>query len=163
MSYKIDVGDLAVRSRACLKFLKSGNRVKLSVMFRGREQTHVDLGFELLNKIAADPDIAEWGAMEGRAKRDGRAVTQMMSVRSERMKLETERRKAKEKADKKAVKAGKKVELVEEEEEDLTVTDKELDSLNEEAAALLEEMEGEEDGDVDVLASLGGETSDLFG
>ena len=64
MSYKIDVGDLEVRRKNALKFLRQGNRVKVSVQFKGREQTHVDLGFKLLETFAESEGLAEWGVMD---------------------------------------------------------------------------------------------------
>merc|ERR1719506_1589521 len=94
MSYKIDVGDLDVRRRNALKFLKQGNRVKVSVQFKGREQTPVDLGFKLLETFAESEGLAEWGVMD-KPKREGRQVSAMMSVRSEMVKKERERERQK--------------------------------------------------------------------
>merc|ERR1712228_569879 len=54
MSYKIDVHDYGVRKKNALKFLNQGNRVKCTVMFRGREMQHDNLGFDLLQKLAED-------------------------------------------------------------------------------------------------------------
>lgn len=68
MSYKIDTHDYAVRKRAAVKFLESGSRVKAVIQFRGREQQHMDLGDDLLKKLAAD--CAEL-ANADRPKREG--------------------------------------------------------------------------------------------
>jgi len=69
MSYKIDVHDYGVRKKNAEKFLLQGNRVKCTVMFRGREAQHDKLGFELLDKM-----IEELGAIavrDGKAKKEG--------------------------------------------------------------------------------------------
>merc|ERR1712032_1207918 len=54
MSYKIDVHDYGVRAKNAAKFIRQGNRVKATVMFRGREVQHDKLGFELLDRFAVD-------------------------------------------------------------------------------------------------------------
>merc|ERR1712071_284905 len=69
MSYKIDVHDYEVRKKAANKFILQGNRVKCSIMFKGREIQHDKLGFELLDKLAGE--LEEICVMEGRPKRDG--------------------------------------------------------------------------------------------
>eukprot|EP00428_Durinskia_dybowskii_P050735 CAMPEP_0170308918 /NCGR_PEP_ID=MMETSP0116_2-20130129/54910_1 /TAXON_ID=400756 /ORGANISM="Durinskia baltica, Strain CSIRO CS-38" /LENGTH=282 /DNA_ID=CAMNT_0010561123 /DNA_START=251 /DNA_END=1099 /DNA_ORIENTATION=- len=104
MSYKIDVHDYDVRKKSALKFLNQGNRVKCTVMFRGREVQHDQLGFELLDKLAADLDTV--CVREGKAKREGRNLSLIISPRPEVLKRVNELRRADEKAKKK-----KKVEL----------------------------------------------------
>eukprot|EP00518_Triparma_eleuthera_P002966 CAMPEP_0182453240 /NCGR_PEP_ID=MMETSP1319-20130603/388_1 /TAXON_ID=172717 /ORGANISM="Bolidomonas pacifica, Strain RCC208" /LENGTH=263 /DNA_ID=CAMNT_0024651149 /DNA_START=486 /DNA_END=1274 /DNA_ORIENTATION=+ len=106
MSYKIDVGDLDVRRRNALKFLKQGNRVKVSVQFKGREQTHVDLGFKLLDAFADAEGIKDWGVMD-KPKREGRQVSAMMSVRPEMVKKEREREKGEERRRKREERASR--------------------------------------------------------
>ena len=68
MSYKIDTHDYDVRKRAAIKFLQGGHRVKAVVQFRGREQQHMDLGGDLLQKLATDCE--EVGSAGGRPKRE---------------------------------------------------------------------------------------------
>ena len=133
-------------------------------MFRGREQTHVDLGYELLTRFSStDAGISEWGAFEGKPKRDGRMVVQFMNVRPERMKAEVDRMKqkereaknAKKKADKLAHETGVAAAAVEEEEEEEEISDEELKSLNQ-AAMDLEDEEEEGEGEGDILEGVGG-------
>lgn len=98
MSYKIDVHDYDVRKRSAVKFLKQGNRVKCTVMFRGREVQHDKLGFELLEKLCSD--MEEVCMKEGKAKREGRNLSLIISPRPEVMKQVNENRKALDKTKK---------------------------------------------------------------
>jgi translation initiation factor IF-3 len=99
MSYKIDVHDYDVRKKNAYKFLQQGNRVKCTVMFRGREVQHDKLGFELLDKLGED--LAELAAKEGQPKREGRNLSLLLSPRAEVMKALSDGRRAEEKAKKK--------------------------------------------------------------
>lgn len=98
MSYKIDVHDYDVRKNNALKFLKQGNRVKCTVMFRGREVQHDNLGVQLLEKLA--DDLEDVCMREGRPKREGRNLSLMLGPRPEVMKAVNDSRKAEEKAKK---------------------------------------------------------------
>jgi len=99
MSYKIDVHDYEVRKKNCAKFLNQGNRVKCTVMFRGREVQHDNLGFDLLDKLANDLD--KWATKEGRPKREGRSLAFILTPRPEVVKALTDAKRAEEKAKKK--------------------------------------------------------------
>ena len=99
MSYKIDVHDYEVRKKSAIKFLKQGNRVKCTVMFRGREVTHDNLGFNLLDKLSAD--LEEMCQKESRPKREGRNISLILSPRVELLKMVNDNRKAADKAKKK--------------------------------------------------------------
>ena len=70
MSPSIDTNDLNTKIRAALKFLADGNRVKVSVRFRGREMAHTNLGEKLLMDFAAS--CAETANMEKNPKLEGR-------------------------------------------------------------------------------------------
>ena len=54
MSPSIDTNDFNTKVKSALKFLQDGNRVKVTVRFRGREMAHTSLGAELLEKFGAD-------------------------------------------------------------------------------------------------------------
>eukprot|EP00532_Pseudo-nitzschia_australis_P008359 CAMPEP_0168176972 /NCGR_PEP_ID=MMETSP0139_2-20121125/8136_1 /TAXON_ID=44445 /ORGANISM="Pseudo-nitzschia australis, Strain 10249 10 AB" /LENGTH=272 /DNA_ID=CAMNT_0008095853 /DNA_START=418 /DNA_END=1236 /DNA_ORIENTATION=+ len=101
MSYKIDVHDYEVRKKNALKFLNQGNRVKCSVMFRGREVQHDKLGFELLDKLAEELETV--CTREGRPKREGRNLSMIVTPRPEVVKQVNADRRAvdKEKKNKK--------------------------------------------------------------
>ena len=70
MSPSIDTNDFNTKVKAAQKFLSDGNRVKVSVRFRGRELTHTNLGEKLLLDFAAS--CAEIAAMEKNPKLEGR-------------------------------------------------------------------------------------------
>ena len=99
MSYKIDVHDYSVRKKNASKFLNQGNRVKCTVMFRGREVQHDKLGYELLDKLSED--LEKICVREGKAKREGRNLSLILSPRPEVLKAVNENRKAEERAKKK--------------------------------------------------------------
>lgn len=77
MSPGIDVNDLNVKLRNALKFLGEGNRVKVTVRFRGREMAHTDIGRRLLLKFAED--CGEMAAMDKDPKLDGRHMNMFLS------------------------------------------------------------------------------------
>nr|YP_009392856.1 translation initiation factor 3 [Caloglossa intermedia]ARW61418.1 translation initiation factor 3 [Caloglossa intermedia] len=54
MRYKIEEHDYKVRLNQALRFLKSGDKVKVTVVFKGREIQHVNLAINLLNKMSKD-------------------------------------------------------------------------------------------------------------
>mmetsp|Transcript_19871 Transcript_19871/g.41250 ORF Transcript_19871/g.41250 Transcript_19871/m.41250 type:complete len:347 (-) Transcript_19871:157-1197(-) len=100
MSYKIGEHDYGVRLKAASKFIRQGNRVKATVMFRGREVQHDKLGEELLNKLAKDlEDVCN---MEGRPRREGRSLGAILSPRAEVVKAINDAKRLKEKEKKKA-------------------------------------------------------------
>lgn len=71
-----DEHDLDYKIRNVKKFLEKKNRVKLTVMFRGREYAYQEVGIELLNKIA--DEINEYGTVEQEAKKEGRNATMVV-------------------------------------------------------------------------------------
>ena len=73
MSPGIDTNDLNTKMRNAIKFLKDGNRVKVSVRFRGREMAHTEIGEELL--IRFGEGCAEVANMEKKPKLEGRFMT----------------------------------------------------------------------------------------
>jgi translation initiation factor IF-3 len=95
MSYKIDVHDYDVRKKMAQRFIRQGNRVRATVMFRGREVQHEKLGFELLDKLAVDLD--EVSMREGKAKREGRNLSLLLGPRIEVLKAVNEYRKSQDK------------------------------------------------------------------
>jgi translation initiation factor IF-3 len=102
MSYKIGIGDYDVRKKNAWKFIQQGNRVKCTVTFRGREVQHDKLGFELLDKLAAE--LEDVCVKEGRPKREGRNLFLILGPRVDVLKAVNERRRAQEKNKKKAKK-----------------------------------------------------------
>jgi translation initiation factor IF-3 len=66
-----------VRLKSAQKFIAQGNRVKLVVQFRGREQQHMDLGHELMAKLVADCEGQI--ATDGRPKREGNRLSMILA------------------------------------------------------------------------------------
>lgn len=58
------------------RFLAEGNKVKLTIMFRGREMAHPELGLKILNRIAED--VAEMAMVESSPRQDGRNMTMVL-------------------------------------------------------------------------------------
>ncbi len=80
MSPGIDVNDFNVKMRNAKKFLAEGNRVKVTVRFRGREMAHTDIGVELLGRFAEG--CAEVSNVDKKPKLDGRHMTMFLSPKS---------------------------------------------------------------------------------
>ena len=77
MSPGIDVGDFNTKLKNAQKFLADGNRVKISVRFRGREMAHTDIGRDLLNKFAEL--CTEVATLDKAAKMEGRNMSIFLS------------------------------------------------------------------------------------
>ncbi|WP_084481989.1 translation initiation factor IF-3 [Corynebacterium maris] len=73
---KIDDHDYETKKNNVIRFLEKGNKVKVTIMFRGREQSRPELGFRLLDRLAEE--IAEFGVVENKPKQDGRNMTMVV-------------------------------------------------------------------------------------
>ena len=73
---KIDQHDYDTKKGHVVRFLKAGDKVKITIMFRGREQSRPELGVNLLNKLAED--VAEFGFVESAPKLDGRNMLMVL-------------------------------------------------------------------------------------
>ena len=80
MSPSIDTNDLNTKIKAALKFLGDGNRVKVSVRFRGREMAHTNLGEKLLLEFA--DACAETATMEKNPKLEGRFMAMFLTPKN---------------------------------------------------------------------------------
>jgi translation initiation factor IF-3 len=74
---KIDPHDYATKKGHVERFLKAGDKVKITIMFRGREQSRPELGFRLLQRLAEDID--ELGFVESAPKQDGRNMIMVVA------------------------------------------------------------------------------------
>ena len=81
MRYKIDEHDYQVRVNQAKRFLKSGDKVKATITFRGREIQHANLAQELLSRMAAD--LKELAEIQQAPKREGRNMMMLMSPKKE--------------------------------------------------------------------------------
>ena len=77
MRYKIDDHDYQVRVKNAKRFLKSGDKVKATVMFRGREIQHSSLAKELLKRMAVD--LEEVAEVQQAPKQEGRSMMMLLS------------------------------------------------------------------------------------
>ncbi len=73
---KIDPHDYATKKGHVVRFLSAGDKVKVTIMFRGREQSRPELGYRLLQRLAAD--VAELGFVESAPKQDGRNMIMVL-------------------------------------------------------------------------------------
>ena len=100
---KIDSHDYETKKGHVVRFLKAGDKVKITIMFRGREQSRPELGFNLLKKLA--DDVAEDGFIESAPKQDGRNMLMVLSPmrKKSEARVEVEAAKAARAADRAAI------------------------------------------------------------
>jgi translation initiation factor IF-3 len=73
---KIDAHDYETKKGHVVRFLKAGDKVKITIMFRGREQHRPELGFRLLQRLAGD--VEDLGFVESSPKQDGRNMIMVL-------------------------------------------------------------------------------------
>ncbi|GAA3902010.1 hypothetical protein Aau02nite_67590 [Amorphoplanes auranticolor] len=74
---KIDPHDYETKKGHVVRFLKAGDKVKVTIMFRGREQSRPELGFRLLRRLSEE--ISELGFVESSPKQDGRNMIMVLA------------------------------------------------------------------------------------
>jgi len=72
-----EIGDYEVKMRNLKRFLKHGDRVKVTLRFRGREMAHQELGMKLLKRV--ETDVEELGAVEQFPKMEGRQLVMLIA------------------------------------------------------------------------------------
>ena len=80
LSLNIDTHDFETKATQAIKFLKSGNRVKVSIRFRGREMAHPENGLVTMSKFAEA--VSEYGTVEKPAKLEGRSMLMFIAAKS---------------------------------------------------------------------------------
>ena len=76
LSPVIDVGDFETKLRNVTKYLQKGDRIKLTIRFKGRQMAHTELGLEVLTKFASRlEDLAD---IQDQPKLDGRVMTMLL-------------------------------------------------------------------------------------
>jgi translation initiation factor IF-3 len=73
---KIDEHDYTTKMKHVVRFLGEGNKVKLTIMFRGREMAHPELGMKILRRVA--DDVADFAVIESDPRQDGRNMTMVL-------------------------------------------------------------------------------------
>jgi translation initiation factor IF-3 len=77
-----DIGDYKIKLRKLTEFLEEGDRVKVTLRFRGREMAHQELGLELLQRVKHDLD--DYGVVEQDPKSEGRMMVMVMAPKKRR-------------------------------------------------------------------------------
>jgi translation initiation factor IF-3 len=86
---KIDPHDYGTKKSHVERFLKQGDKVKVTIMFRGREQSRPELGFRLLQRLAGD--VEELGFVESQPKQDGRNMIMVIGPHRRKSEARAER------------------------------------------------------------------------
>ncbi|MEG1840137.1 MAG: translation initiation factor IF-3 [Raoultibacter sp.] len=74
---KIDVGDYTTKKKHVLRFLEAGSKVKITIMFRGREMAHPEQGLTILERLAED--LKDRAVIENQPKMEGRNMHMLIS------------------------------------------------------------------------------------
>ena len=74
---KIDVGDYTTKKKHVLRFLSAGNKVKITIMFRGREMAHPEQGLNVLERLAED--LKPFATVESQPKLEGRNMLMLLA------------------------------------------------------------------------------------
>lgn len=82
LSPVIDVGDFETKLRNATKYLEKGDRIKLTIRFKGRQMAHTELGMEVLNRFA--DRVKEYADIEQKPKLDGRTMTCVLVPRKDK-------------------------------------------------------------------------------
>jgi len=72
-----DIGDYNIKLRKLTEFLDVGDRVKVTLRFRGREMAHQELGMEMMNRLKAD--LEELAIVEQEPKMEGRLMVMVLA------------------------------------------------------------------------------------
>lgn len=77
LSVTIDIHDFNTRKKNALEYLKKGHRVKASILFRGRQMAHTELGREVLLRFANE--LSEFSVIENEPKQEGRIMQMLLA------------------------------------------------------------------------------------
>lgn len=91
---KIDQHDYDTKKGHVVRFLSAGDKVKVTIMFRGREQSRPELGFRLLQKLAED--VQELAFIESAPKQDGRNMVMVLGPTKKKAEARAEDRRRRE-------------------------------------------------------------------
>lgn len=72
-----DIGDYQVKLRNLVRFLEAGDKVKVTMRYRGREMAHQEIGLELLKRV--EEDLLEYGDVEQRPLMEGRQMVMVIA------------------------------------------------------------------------------------
>ncbi|HWS30391.1 MAG TPA: translation initiation factor IF-3 [Clostridia bacterium] len=80
LSATIDVHDMEVKSKACTRFLQNGDKVKVSIRFRGRQARHGDIGLDVMNTFYEM--VKDNAAIDRPAKQEGRNMFMILAPKT---------------------------------------------------------------------------------
>ena len=80
LSTFIEAHDVNVKANTAIKFLKAGDKVKVSLRFRGRERDYTAKGFDVMNSFA--DQVSEYGVIDKKPKFEGRSLTMFLSPKN---------------------------------------------------------------------------------
>ena len=80
LSTFIEEHDVNVKANTAIKFLKDGDKVKVSLRFRGRERDYTAKGFDVMNSFA--DQVSEYGVIDKKPKFEGRSLTMFLSPKN---------------------------------------------------------------------------------
>ena len=80
LSLNIDVADFNTKAKHAMRFLQEGNKVKVSIRFRGREMGHPEIGLDTMNRFA--DACSEMGSVEKPAKMEGRNMLMFLAPKT---------------------------------------------------------------------------------
>ncbi len=86
---KIDPHDYETKKGHVVRFLNAGDKVKITIMFRGREQSRPELGYRLLQRLATD--VQDIGSVESAPKQDGRNMIMVLGPTRKKSEVRAER------------------------------------------------------------------------
>jgi translation initiation factor IF-3 len=86
---KIDPHDYETKKGHVVRFLNAGDKVKITIMFRGREQSRPELGYRLLQRLATD--VQDIGSVESAPKQDGRNMIMVLGPTRKKADVRAER------------------------------------------------------------------------
>jgi translation initiation factor IF-3 len=110
---KIDPHDYETKKGHVVRFLKQGDKVKITIMFRGREQSRPELGYRLLQRLAED--VSELGFVESNPRQDGRNMIMVLGPHKKKSeaRVDVEAEKLQKVADREAEEAAERAQRAE--------------------------------------------------
>jgi translation initiation factor IF-3 len=93
---KIDPHDYETKKGHVVRFLKGGDKVKVMIMFRGREQSRPEMGLRLLQRMAED--VTELGSVESAPRVDGRNMVMVIAPHKKKSEAKAEQRRQRDAA-----------------------------------------------------------------
>ena len=88
------MGDYTTKKKHVLRFLEGGNKVKITIMFRGREMAHPEQGLTILERLA--DDLKDVAVIESQPKMEGRNMHMLIAPLSSSAKKKNEKKSKKE-------------------------------------------------------------------